>query len=169
MISLTEVGQLHPSALAVCETFVLPLAQAEPHLRVHLGCRWSQRWACCSAPHWLSPGCSQVQACPCPVSTTRSHSIPKEYEHNFNSLTKINLRFSHQVYLAGLLPAWLVFEKGGRDIVGHLTPGQELGRIVYEAGLGVEEKLRCWPLLLSWICCETESTRHTDGCLLILS
>ena len=43
--------------------------------------------------------------------------------------------------MAGLPPACLVFEKGGRGLRGHLSPGQVLGRVVEEDDLGVEEEL----------------------------
>ena len=41
-----------------------------------------------------------------------------------------------QGYLAGLPPACLVLDKGGIGFVGHLTPRQELGGVVEEAGRG---------------------------------
>ena len=69
----------------------------------------------------------------------------------------------------------VVLEKGGRDLRAHLTLGQVLGRVVEEAGLGVEDELVIfpvrnpwspypqgdpWPLLLLPVgCCRTESTK----------
>ena len=54
--------------------------------------------------------------------------------------------------LEGLLPRLLGKGEGGSGLTAEFNPGQVLGGLLEETGLGVEEELvwcRCWPLLLS--------------------
>ena len=72
LISLTELGQghPHPSALDVCESLVLPPAQADRS--------WSHCWAWWSTPPWSSPGAG--------IGVTVKYMLTSKY----NSLIKTN-------------------------------------------------------------------------------